>query len=274
MSEHEALAEAVDRLLAPLAELLLRNGVPHAAFSEIAKRAYVCAAERRMQADGLRPTLSSIAIATGLTRKDVSRIKNLAPADAQETAARYQRAARVITGWIRDDRFGDGQGEPRPLSLDQGPNSFADLVRGFSGDIPPTAMLRELERIQAVERLPDERVRLTVRAYLPREGEAEKLQILGADVAGLISTIAHNLDAEKAKAWLQRKVFYDNLPEHALPAIRRMAQLEGQRLLELLDRVMAEHDLDVHPDASAQGGRRAGVGIFYFEEPSSEESRP
>ncbi len=274
MTEHAALAAAVERLLQPLADLLVRNGVPHAAFAELAKQAYVEAARRRLRSAGARPTMAAIAVATGLTRKDVSRLEKDPPPDAHETAARYQRAARVITGWIRDPRFATPAGEPRPLATDGEPDSFADLVRAFSGDIPPSTMLLELERCDAVERTPDGRLRLTVRAYLPRQGEAEKLQILGTDVAGLISTIAHNLDVPPAGAWLQRKVFYDNLPAHALDGLQRLATQEGQRLLERLDRYLAEHDLDAHPDPAATGGHRAGVGLYYFEEPSPDGPRP
>ncbi|WP_455367096.1 DUF6502 family protein, partial [Kaarinaea lacus] len=37
----EALCTAVFKLLRPLCRLLLRNGVPYGAFTDIAKRAYV-----------------------------------------------------------------------------------------------------------------------------------------------------------------------------------------------------------------------------------------
>ena len=39
MSDPDALVEALHRLLEPLAEILIRNGVPHAAFAEVAKQA-------------------------------------------------------------------------------------------------------------------------------------------------------------------------------------------------------------------------------------------
>ncbi|MDA1195085.1 MAG: DUF6502 family protein [Planctomycetota bacterium] len=268
-SDAVALAAALDRLLEPLVEVLLRGGVPHRAFADLAKRAYVRVAEREGAADGRAPSVSSLAVRTGLTRKEVSRLRNLPPPPPEETSARYNRAARVLTGWVRDERFQAG-GEPIDLEFDGEGATFATLVRAYAGDVPPRAVLDELERVGVVERTEAGRVRLLRRGYLPRRGEAERLQILGADVAGLIGTIRRNLDAEPDDAFFQRKVFYDNLAAGALPALRALSAREGQALLERLDAFMAEHDLDVHPDPGEAGGRRAGIGLYYFEEPPQE----
>lgn len=287
MSASRALSAALERLLQPLVQLMIRNGVAHGAFSEIAKRVYVRVAAAEARISGRKQTVSRMAILTGLTRKEVSRLLKL-PAEASEAMAdRYNRAARVITGWIRDERFLDESGNPRPLTLDGVGDTFATLVKSFSGDVPPRAILDELERVGAVRRQADGRLSLEVRGYLPRDGEAEKLQILGTDVAGLISTIRHNLDVgvradavsdaaadddseseaqERAGAFFQRKVFYDNLSVDCLPRLRSLSAEKAQALLELLDRWMAEHDMDGKPDPDGRGGRRAGIGIYYFEE--------
>jgi len=267
MDGHSALASAVRRVLEPLVGLLLRNGIPHAAFAEWAKQAYVSVAER----EG-RVTTSRISVVSGLTRKDVARLRNQPSPPDGETAARYHRAARVVTGWARDPRFQGPDSQPRDLPFDGESPSFAEVVRAFSGDMPPRAVLDELLAASSVARTQDGRLRLATPAYLPRGGEVDKLQILGSDVAGLIATIAHNLDAPDGGRFLQRKVFYDNLDPGCLTPLRALATREGQRLLELLDRYMSEHDLDVSRGAGPdrEGGRRAGVGIYYFEEPPQE----
>ena len=77
MSENDALIEALDRLLEPLVQILVRNGVPHAAFGEIAKRAYVRVAEREKGIDGRKQTVSRMSVLTGLTRKEISRAELL-----------------------------------------------------------------------------------------------------------------------------------------------------------------------------------------------------
>ncbi len=290
MSDSPSLPAALERLLQPLVQLMIRNGIAHGGFAEIAKRVYVRVAAEEERIAGRKQTVSRMSILTGLTRKEVARLLKLPAEPSEGTAARYNRAARVITGWIRDARFTDAEGRPLPLPLDGARRSFAALVKAFSGDVPPRAILDELERVGAVARTEDGRVSLKVRGYLPQAGEAEKLQILGADVAGLISTIRHNLDVQRdagrkatessspgttevaAGPFFQRKVFYDNLRADALPALRDLSSEQGQQLLELLDAWMADHDLDEHPDSEVEGGRRAGIGIYYFEEgPQSRE---
>lgn len=271
MQDTAALVRALDRLLEPLVGVLLRGGMPHRAFSEVAKRAYVRVAEREGGVAGRKVTTSRIAVRTGLTRKEVGRLRAMPSPPAEETARRYSRASRVVVGWLRDERFLDGDA-PRILPFDGAEPSFAALVKDYSGDVPPRAMLDELESAGTVRTEDDGRIRLVERGYLPRRGEADKLQILGSDVAGLVSTIRRNLDAEPDDAWFQRKVFADNLSVPALPRLRDLTAEQGQSLLETLARWMVDHDLDEHPELEGPGGGRAGIGIYYFEESGEEEA--
>lgn len=272
MQETGALASALHGLLEPLVRLLLRNGMSHGAFADIAKRVYVRVAEDEERIAGRKQTVSRMSVLTGLTRKEIARLRKEPDELDLDTTARHHRAARVVTGWLRDERFRDGQGEPRPLAFDGGGDDFTELVKSFSGDVPPRAVLDELERVGAVLTDEEGRVHLVERGYLPRKGEAEKLQILGSDVAGLVRTIRHNLDAAAEERFFQRKVYYDNLQADCLPDLRDLSAERGQQLLELLDRWMSERDLDANPQAEGPGGKRAGIGVYYFEEPSSEGS--
>lgn len=268
MDDTAALAQALDRLLEPLVEVLLRGGMPHKAFAELAKRVYVRVAENEGGVEGRKQTTSRIAVLTGLTRKEVGQLRKLDAPQATDAAMRYNRASRVVAGWLRDERF-LREGEPARLPLEGDDASFGTLVKEYSGDVPTRAMLDELVRTNTVA-VEDDHVRLLERGYLPRRGEAEKLQILGTDVAGLITTIRRNLDQEVGEAWFQRKVFGDNLSVPALPALRALTAAKGQALLEELAAWMADHDLDEHPDLDGPGGGRAGIGIYYFEDESKE----
>ncbi len=271
MSDLGQLPHAVRRLLRPLAGILLDHGVPHAAFAEWAKHAYVEEAERRGGVGGRKISASRLSVVTGLTRKDVARIRALPDGSGGEAAARYHRASRVVTAWIREPAYTDGDGCPRALPIEGAEPSFAALVRSFAGDVPHIAMLDELERVGTVERVDDGDVRLLARAYVPRQSEDDKLEILGADVAGLIETISHNLDNEGAAARFQRKVYYDNMPEEALPELKALTAKHSQALLELLDRWMSKHDRDATPNVTGTGRRGAGIGIYYFENDLDDE---
>ncbi len=137
--------------------------------------------------------------------------------------------------------------------------------------MPARATLDELIRVGAVKRLKDGRVRLITRSYIPRSSDSDKLHILGTDVQHLISTIDHNLEPDSIGPLFQRKVAYDNLPDDVLPKFRMLSTKKAQALLENLDRWLAQRDRDVTPTIKGTGRNKAGLGIYYFEEPYSDE---
>jgi Family of unknown function (DUF6502) len=259
-----ALDAALMRLLRPLMRLMLRHSMPFAAFQELAKRVYVDVAMNDFALPGKKPSISRAAILTGLTRKDVQRLINSPDEPADPPEDRYNRAARVLTGWVRDPAFLNGDGQPRPLDID-GDTGFAALVRRHSGDVPARAVLDELLRVGAVMQHADGRVEPATRAYVPRQGDAEKLDILGTDVAALIDTIDHNLEHGATDPRFQRKVSYRSIAAEHLPAFRKLSSAHAQTLLEKLDRWLAEHD-EVGPDDTHIPRAQVGLGIYYMEE--------
>lgn len=264
----QALSAAAQSLLRPLVRVLLRNGIPYAAFAEIARRVYVEVAEKDFALPGKQQTVSRISTITGLTRKEVARIQSAEAADPAAPAERFNRPARVIGGWVREKRYRDRRGRPADLPMEGESGSFSALVREFSGDIPPRAIADELARVGAIEILPDGRVRLLTRAYIPRGDQAEKIAILGTDVADLIRTIDHNLTCAPGEAYFQRRVSYDNIPRELLPELTKTLSRKAQSCLESLDRTLAAADRDRSPRVKGSGRVRTGVGIYYFEERS------
>jgi hypothetical protein len=184
---------------------------------------------------------------------------------------RVNRAARVVAAWVEDLTYHDGRGAPAslPFESDDGP-SFSSLVAEHGADVTPRAVLDELLRVGAVARLKDGRLRLVERAYIPQADEAAKLDILGTDVADLLASIEHNLDAQADTPFFQRKVAYDNLPVAYLPRLRSLLAVKGQRLLEELNTDMADHDRDVQGQPESGDRHRAMIGIYYFEEENDE----
>lgn len=262
----QALSNAVQKLLLPLVRILLRNGIPYGAFADMARRAYVEIAEKEFALPGKKQTVSRISTLTGLTRKEVTRLQALETKSREANTERYNRAARVIGGWVRDKTYHDKKGRPADLPLEGEGRSFSALVRSFSGDIPPRTITDELARIGAIEILDNRYIRLLTRAYIPRGDQAEKIAILGTDVADLINTIDHNLTCEPDEAYLQRKVSYNNIPPEMLPALTKKLANKAQTCLESMDRLLAAADRDHNPRLKGAGRIRMGIGIYYFEE--------
>jgi hypothetical protein len=196
-SRHTALTIAVIKLLRPLVKLLLKSGFTFNEFNNIAARLFVDVAQVDFVIEGRKQTNSRIAAITGIQRKVVARLakQSLLP-DVETPAVSRNRAAVVLTAWLRDERFLDRKGDPEPLPF-EGERSFSELVRTYSGDITPRTIADELMRLDALEEI-DGKLRLTARGYQPVTGSIQHLDILGEDTAEFIATIERNISGPNA----------------------------------------------------------------------------
>lgn len=266
MNIEKTLAAAILKILLRLSRILLRNGVSFRSFVDMAKWAYVHVAMREFGIDGRKQSTSRVSIITGLSRKEVSQLRKMKTPLDTVALERYNRASRVISGWKNDARFTDHSGRPENLFFDAGERSFSDLVKAYSGDATPRAVLDELIRVGAVEIGNDSSIGLVSKAYIPFNDAPGMLSILGTDVAYLIATIDHNI-VNTSDPFFQRKVLYDNLPAEALPKLNQSIREQGQQLLEKVNKQLLKQDRDVNPAKGGTGRYLAGVGIYYFEEP-------
>lgn len=265
------LHQIVLHILRPLIRILHRKGLAFGEFSLLARKVYVEIAEEALTQAEEKPTSSRIAISTGLTRKEVAQLRQH-DAETLVDVARYNRSVRVIGGWINDPDFNTPTGQPATLVLQGSLPSFETLVGRYSGDMPCRAMLRELLQTGVVSQASDDSVTLLTDAYIPQGSETEKLSILATDVALLVNTINHNLLCEAEERRFQRKVSYDNLPAEALPQFKQMVNEDAMALLLKLNAWLAQQDRDHNPQVSGSGRMRAGLGIYYFEEPVQSSS--
>ncbi len=257
----DALNASVSRLLQPLVRILLRNGVAYGTLAGIIRQVYVDVAFRDFAPQGKKQTVSRVSALTGLTRKEVKRLLEAGVNAMPDGQARYSRAVRVISGWLHDERFLGENGKPAVLQIDDGENSFALLVKEYSGDIPTRAMLTMLEEGGTVS-VSRNRVRLVRHAYVPGGDAIEKVRILGSDVYELISTIDHNLTADAQNLCFQRKVSYDNIDPAAVDKLKKMSFAKAQALLEQLDKHYSAHTVD---EDAGERGRYISLGIYYYE---------
>jgi hypothetical protein len=262
----QALSAATRALLVPLVRMFLRNGKAARSLYDLIKQVYVDLAKEEFGINGKKATVSRIAILTGLTRKEVQTLLTQRADGDDAITEEYNRAARVIAGWLRDSKFSDGRGHPVPLPLHGKRRSFAALVKAYSGDIPVRAMLDELLHVGAVAQLKNGNICLRARGYIPQKSTTEKLHILGTDTADLIATIDHNVHMAPHQPRFQRKVMYDNIPTEAAQEFRAIAAARGQELLEAMDRWLSNRDRDANPTSKGTGRVRTGLGIYHFED--------
>jgi hypothetical protein len=271
---HELLSVSLVKLLRPLVRILLRYGFSFGEFAEIARWIYVDVADKDFSIEGKKQSISRISVITGLNRKDVTSLKQINIHQDHESSSGFNRAGRVISGWVRDQAFHDEQGNPAELPLEGEDKSFTALVKQYSGDMPVRAVLDELLRIEAVNKREDDSLCLLTKAYIPKNVDTENIFILGDDGTDLIGTIDHNLAAGKNPPFFQRKVVYDNVPVERIENFRKISSSSGQHLLEKLNEILAANDRDCNPEVKGSGRMRVGMGIYYFEEDLNKNQAP
>ncbi|MBE9539076.1 MAG: hypothetical protein IMF06_08335 [Proteobacteria bacterium] len=268
---NQALTLAALKLLRPLVRLLMRHGMAYGTFAEIARKAYVDEGFTEISQSGKRPTVSSISALTGLTRKETKRLREINLIGGEASSQRYSRAIRVVSGWLNDSRFQTADGGPAILPFESGEASFSSLVKEYSGDIPPAAMLSVLESSNTLKS-GESGVELLSRAYIPHDTPVDKINILGTDIAELAATIGHNIEFDPQNRWFQRKVSNIAVNKDALPAFRKLSNQKSQELLEEYHAWLSAAEIDVN-QAGEEEPRYVAVGIYYHEHEITEEDR-
>jgi hypothetical protein len=261
---HKVLRNTLRRILMPLIRTLIRNGMSYGEFDQVARKAFVDVAFRDFATPKKKQTVSNVAILTGLNRKEVKRFHELDDDHAAGKTQQYNRVVRVLGGWINDPRYLRTDGNPRDLES-EGSDSFAELVKNYSGDMPVAAMQKVLVSSGNIKFAEDGKIRLLSHAYLPSDDPVEKIVILGADTSQLVDTIDFNLSAAEEDLRFQRKASNPQISPAAIPEIKQFLRRKGQAFLEEVDLYLSQHEAD--DDDSIE----LSVGVYYHETDDPEQ---
>ena len=256
-----AIHQATQSVLRGLVRVLLRHGIDCNAFSALARRVFVDAAYEKLEREQGKATASGVSALTGLSRKEIKRLREAEAESLTAAAAGRHRAVRVLSGWTTDPQF-SSQGQPRILSLDAVHGGFQSLVELYSGDVTPIAMLSVLEQAGCIARV-EGGVKLVRNAYLPMQTPAERFNILGTDSAELIGTIDYNIHCDEGDRVFQRKVSVQSLSSSDFHEFKQYSNERSQALLEEYDRWLSERLTRGGPKAD-EGEHYVSVGIYFY----------
>lgn len=279
--EHNPHAEDVDHFLSetlgPISRIILKRGVSWGEFEEAAKMAFVDQAGEHFQIEGRKMTDSRISVITGLTRRDVKRLRELNESGTRsDKTYNANRATRVLSGWCQDQDYLDSNGSPRPLKVDSHiPTefSFATLAKTYAGDVPVMALVAELERIGSIKYNDNQQLEIVNRSYTPDNDNIEQVAVIARAIADLTNTVEHNTSLQRDEdRWFQRSAFSNDLNAQDQKALLKFLQAEGQDFLEKVDNWMIDR-VEQRPlttDAAANQDetdpdQRAGVGVYFFQ---------
>ena len=111
-------------VLRPLARALLKAGVGYREFAEISKTAFVEIATRDYGLRGRPTNISRVAVMTGLTRKEVRRLRDKTESGQETLVVRSTPMSIILHRWYTDEEFLTSKGEPRQLPFEGQSSSF------------------------------------------------------------------------------------------------------------------------------------------------------
>ena len=250
-------------LLRPIVRFLLRHGVTWREFSEFSKETYVDVARQAYGIDG-RPTNNSrVAMLTGLSRREVSKVRDsILDEDAPGASRGANRMAQILTGWHVDPEFIGVDGQPKDLHMTGPSGSFSSLLKRYAGDLPHGAIRKEMRQRGLLQELGNGDMQVLKRDYVYTDLDPEMVRQMGVALHDHAATLDHNLNDER-EATPRFEGLADNISVSAKAATAFQDYLEkrGLDFLQEVDAWLSNHEVDDPEDASERKVR-LGVGVY------------
>lgn len=270
---HATLVEVLSGILRPLVSLCLRCGVGFSEFQGVVRTVYVSVAAEEYGIRGRPTNTSRIAAMTGVSRKEVKKIRDQLQGDRWTPAMELSPVNLLIHYWHYDQEFCDETGVPRPLPV-EGSKSFAVLAQRYVGDIPVGALKEELKRTGVVTEA-DGMLIVKTRYFQAESFGEDFVRNMAFSLTSLSTTIVHNSklvaradfsqELNEKEGRFERFAWSDQMDEESREQFRRWVRSEGQDFIEQADAWIGRNEVkrdswdEVDP-------RNIGVGVYFFEE--------
>jgi hypothetical protein len=265
----DQIIESCRYLLLPLVRFLLKQGVTFAEFAELAKEAFVLVAREDYGVQG-RPTNNSrVAMLTGISRREVSHIRDRLLEDRTEASVLHgNRISQILSGWHTDPGFLTAAGKPRRLALDDGEDSFGALLKRYAGDLPHGAIRKEMLGRGLIEDCDDGTIRVLKRDYIYSKLDPEILRHMSITLHDHAATLEHNLDEKRIGA-SRFEGMADNarIPRARIEEFRELVEKRGLAFLEEIDAWLSANETEKDGNAGARS-IRLGAGVYLIHDDS------
>lgn len=261
-----ALQQALARLLVPLARLALARGMPFTQVEEQLKRAFVEAAQVAL-CEGPPPTVSRLATATGLTRREITRLTQDTHATPVE---RPSLATQVFTRWRGNRLLRDSRGRSKSLPRQGQAPSFESLAQSVTRDVHPRTLLDELVRL-GLARVDEktDRVHLLDDAFVPRGDDARMLSFLGANAGDHLAAGVANVLGDERKHF-EQAIFADDLSDESIDSAKKLVNAQWRGLMAAivpeLEALVEADNKAMQRDRAHRADRRLRIGLFSYDE--------
>lgn len=246
----------------------MKAGVGYREFAEVAKCAFVDVATSDYGLRGRPTNISRVAVMTGLTRKEVKRLRDKIAGGTESEVGRIAPYVAILERWHDDPDFLDDFGKPFALKFDGPSPSFTALVKKYGGDIPPGAMRTELKRVSAVKE--DENGILCVqnRVFRPVDVGRQLEVALGQAICSLADTLSYNITSKIDEGRIQRTTYANNIRTSDMSRVRRVSRDRVADFIDSANELFAAYETiygDDVENVEDESGITVGIGAYYFE---------
>jgi len=252
-------------VMRPVVRILLRYGIGYREFAEVTKTAFVDVASADFGLRGRPTNISRVAVMTGLTRKEIKRLRDKIAEGDSSISVKTTPLSDVLHHWHAQPEFTDSTGSPLKLPFSGGQQSFTDLVKRFGGDIPAGAMRTEMKRVGVIAEDDEGRLRVTDRTFKSASDDENLLTILVHGVYAQLSNVCHNFDPGRVDAtWPNRIAYTRSLRKSDTKQLRRVTKDRIVDFAESMDDVFMAYESLQESDQDVS--KAVAIGIYYFEE--------
>lgn len=261
--QKESVLKACRHILNPIVRFLLRHRVTWKEFADLSKDVFVDVARSDYGLQG-RPTNNSrVSMLTGLSRREVTRVRDRIQDDGQVPVDRPgSRLSQILTGWHLDDEFTDSAGKPKDLPPTGLKGSLQSLLKRYAGDLPHSALKKEMLHEGLMEELSGGELRVLKRDYTYQAVDPEIISQMAIALHDHAATLVHNLNTER-----QSRPRFEGIAENvkissrAAAGFMKLVEERGMEFLGEIDEWLSQHQFD---ERKHKSGReiRLGVGVY------------
>lgn len=257
-AEKLLLLGAVGNVLTPLAQLCVGKGITIQMIEERLREAFVQAA-RLVHADHPSGRLTSrISATTGLTRREVTRLKNQ---PARPAEPRRSPVTELFMRWLADPALHTATGRPQPLARSGPAPSFESLAQSVTRDVHPRTLMEELCRLRlAAHDVSTDTVHVLQEAFVPRGDWARMVGYLGDNVGDHLRAATANVLGDGSEE-LEQAIFADELSAESLAQARRLMMQQWRNMLNEIAPQLEELIADDHRAGRMQD-QSLRIGLF------------
>jgi hypothetical protein len=194
---------------------------------------------------------------------DVEKIPDSQP--SRVTARQAMMCCDVVLRWRRDCGYLDAEGTPLLLSLEDGPNSFATLVRTVAPVAEPATLLATMVELGVVRVTAEGSIELISESVVTCSGQ-DGLAVAGEcvleHICGFLGSVEFNVfdKPSRAKGRFERAC-YASVPNELVPVLQQLVSARGQDFVDVIDEWLARRALGA---ADATRSVLVGAGAYVF----------